>query len=150
MYIKRYEHGRYVDKLPINVLNEMLSINEELDRGYQLKELFLDIVEYDLTSEEVKIELESWIDLCIESEFEEFIGVSKTINNWLEYICNSYIDRRFTNGYTEGLNNKIKVIKRNAYGYKNFSFFRLRLMYIFNGKISGKINKNEKRRINKN
>ena len=150
VYTKRYEHGRYVDKLPINILNEMLSINEELDRGYQLKELFLDIVEYDLTPEEAKIELESWIDLCIESEIEEFIEASKTINNWLEYICNSYIDRRFTNGYTEGLNNKIKVIKRNAYGYKNFDFFRLRLMYIFNGKISGKINKNEKRRINKN
>ena len=115
MYTKRYEHGRQVDKLPIDILNEMLSINEELDRGYQLKELFLDIIEYDLTSEEAKIELESWIDLCIESEIEEFIEASKTISNWLEYICNSYIDRRFTNGYTEGLNNKIKVIKRNAY-----------------------------------
>ena len=69
---------------------------------------------------------------------------------WILSICNSYIDRRFTNGYTEGLNNKIKVIKRNAYGYKNFSFFRLRLMYIFNGKISGKINKNKKRKIRKN
>ena len=128
----------------------MLNINEKLDRGYQLKELFLDIIEYDLTPKEAKKELESWIDLCIESEIEEFIEASKTISNWLEYICNSYIDRRFTNRYTEGLNNKIKVIKRNAYGYKNFSFFRLRLMYIFNGKISGKINKNEKRRINKN
>ena len=31
-----YEHGRYVDKLPINILNEMLNINEELDReSYQ-------------------------------------------------------------------------------------------------------------------
>lgn len=146
VYTKRYEHGRQVDKLPIDILNEMLNISEELDRGYQLKELFLDIVECDLTPEEAKIELESWIDLCIESKIEEFIEASKTISNWLEYICNSYIDRRFTNGYTEGLNNKIKVIKRNAYGYKNFSFFRLRLMYIFNGKISGKINKNGKKK----
>lgn len=54
MYTKRYEHGRYVDKLPINILNEMLNINEELDRGYQLKKLFLDIIEYDLTPEEAK------------------------------------------------------------------------------------------------
>ena len=128
----------------------MLNINEKLDRGYQLKELFLDIIEYDLTPKEAKKELESWIDLCIESEIEEFIEASKTISNWLEYICNSYIDRRFTNRYTEGLNNKIKVIKRNAYGYKNFSFFRLRLMYIFNGKISGKINKNQKKKNQKN
>ena len=32
--------------------------------------------------------------------------------------------------FEEGLNNKIKVIKRVAFGYRNFRFFRLRLMYI--------------------
>ncbi len=42
---------------------------------------------------------------------------------------------------TEGLNNKIKVIKRVGFGYKNFEFFRLRVMYILNGKISGKTKK---------
>ena len=31
--------------------------------------------------------------------------------------------------------------------YRNFSFFRLRLMYIFNGKISEKINENEKEKL---
>ena len=69
---------------------------------------------------------------------EEFIEASKTIENWLEYIVNSFIDKRFSNGYTEGLNNKIKVIKRVGFGYKNFYFFRLRLLYILNGKINGK------------
>ena len=46
------------------------------------------------------------------------------------------IDKRYTNGFTEGTNNKIKVIKRNAFGYKNFNFFRKRILYIFNKKIS--------------
>ena len=47
---------------------------------------------------------------------------------------------------SEQLNNKekIKVIKRNAYGYKNFGFFRLRLLYILNGKLSGRNKKNGK------
>lgn len=39
--------------------------------------------------------------------------------------------------FEEGLNNKIKVIKRVAFGYRNFRFFKLRLMYILNGKVSG-------------
>ena len=39
--------------------------------------------------------------------------------------------------FEEGLNNKMKVIKRVAFGYRNFRFFRLRLMYILNGKVSG-------------
>ena len=83
--------------------------------------------------------------MCKESEIGEFIEASNT-----NYIANSFIDKRLSNGFIEGLNNKIKVIKRNAYGYKNFSFFRLRLMYIFNGKISGKINKNQKKKNQKN
>lgn len=63
--------------------------------------------------------------LCEESKIEEVIEISKTIKNWLPYIVNSFIDKRFINGFNEGLNNKIKVIKRNAYGCKNFEFFRL-------------------------
>ena len=144
VYTKRYEHGRQVEKLPIDILNELLNIDDELNRGYQLKELFLDIIRHDLTPEEAKVELGNWIDLCNGSNINEFIEASKTINNWLEYICNSFIDKRFSNGYTEGLNNKIKVIKRTAYGFRNFKFFRLRLMYILNKKISGNCNKSRK------
>lgn len=65
------------------------------------------------------------------------IEAASTISNWLEYIVNSFIDKRYTNGFTEGTNNKIKVIKRNAFGYKNFAFFRKRILYIFNNKIGG-------------
>ena len=62
---------------------------------------------------------------------------ANTIKNWLPYIANSFIDERFSNGFTEGLNNKIKVIKRVAFWYKNFEFLRLRILYIMNGKLSG-------------
>ena len=140
MYTKRYKNKHMVDILPGEILEEMFSINEELRRGYELKELFLDIVN-DGTYENVKKQFLCWIDLCKESKIEEFIEASKTIENWLEYITNSFIDKRFSNGFTEGLNNKIKVIKRVGFGYKNFMFFRIRLLYILNGKISGKIKK---------
>ena len=123
-------------KLPKDILNEMLSISDELDRGYDLKELFLDIVN-NSTYETAEQDLLIWIDLCKESKIPEFIEASSTIENWLPYIVNSFIDKRYNNAYTEGLNNKIKVIKRNAYGYKNFNFFRLRLLYILNGTLSG-------------
>ena len=117
----------------------MLSIDDDLRRGYQLKELFLDIVHHS-SYENVKTELESWIDLCRESKIEEFIEASNTIENWIDYIRNSFIDKRFSNGYTEGLNNKIKVIKRIGFGYKNFDFFRLRLLYILKSKNLKKMN----------
>ena len=143
VYTKRYEKGKYVYKLPKTILEEMLSISDELNRGYELKELFLDIVansDYKNAERDLRV----WIDLCKESKIVEFIEASKTIENWLPYIVNSFIDKRFTNGFTEGLNNKIKVIKRNAYGYKNFEFFRLRLLYILNGTLSGRSKNNDK------
>ena len=74
------------------------------------------------------------------------------MENWLPYIVNSFIDKRLSNGFTEGLNNKIKVIKRVGFGYKNFDFFRLRLMYILNSKNSKKVSssKNKKCKNKKN
>ena len=117
-----------------DIKKELLEINGELELAYQLKELFLDIIHH-TTYEGAKFQFINWIELCKESKIEEFIEASKTIENWLEYIVNSFIDKRYSNGYTEGLNNKIKVIKRVGFGYKNFKFFRLRLLYILNGKI---------------
>ena len=43
-----------------------------------------------------------------------------------EIIASFYI--RLTNGPIEGTNNKIKIIKRTAYGYRNFFHFRIRIL----------------------
>lgn len=108
--------------------------------SYQLKELFLDITHH-ATYENVKSQLINWIALVREQNIEEMSEAANTIENWLEYICNSFIDKRFSNGFTEGLNNKIKVIKRVGFGYKDFDFFRLRLLYILNNKNMKKLKK---------
>ena len=134
--VERYRNGHIVKVLPGEIIQEILSLSDELKRGYQLKELFLDIVNH-ASLEDAKRQLKDFIDLCRKSKIEEFIEAANNIENWLEYIVNSFIDKRYTNGFTEGTNNKIKVIKRVAFGYKNFQFFRKRILYIFNKKISG-------------
>ena len=133
---ERYRNGHIVRILPGELINKLLDISDDLKRGYQLKELFLDIVNH-APYEDAERQLRGFIELCRESHINEFCEASNTIENWLEYIVNSFIDKRYTNGFTEGTNNKIKVIKRNAFGYKNFNFFRRRLLYIFNKQISG-------------
>lgn len=120
-YTKRYKNKHMVDILKYNLREELLRINHELHQAYVLKELFLDLLsysDYDHAEEEIK----EWIRVCKDCGVEEFEEASKTINNWLPYIVNSFINRRFSNGFTEGLNNKIKVIKRVAFEYKNFKF----------------------------
>jgi len=133
VYTKRYKNKHQVEVLKYDLRNEILDIHPELKAGYDLKELFLDIVKH-TTYENSRTELLNWIDLCRESKIEEMMEVSNTIENWLEYICNSFLDKRYSNGYTEGTNNLIKVIKRVGFGYRNFKFFRMRLLYILNNK----------------
>ena len=138
VFTKRYKNGHMVDTLPIDILDDILKISNDLMEGYYLKEEFLDIIHHP-NQMNVETQINKWISKCIEKNIPEFIETAKTISRWKEYILNSFIDERYSNGYTEGTNNKIKVIKRIAFGYKSFELFRGRILYIFNGKISGSI-----------
>lgn len=144
-YTKRYKNNHMVEMLKHDLREELLSISGELQQANILKELFFDVVKH-IKYIDAEKELKEWINTCNESEIEEFKEGSKTIENWLPYIVNSFIDERFSNGFTEGLNNKIKVIKRIGYGYRNFEFFRMRIMYILNSKLIGKVSKVKKRK----
>ena len=55
--------------------------------------------------------------------------------NRMTGILNSF-STSVTNGFTEGCNNKIKVLKRIAYGYQNFDRFRNRILHIFSYQFS--------------
>lgn len=98
--------------------------------------MFFDLVNYS-DYDHAKEEIKSRIEMVYDYNIPETIAAATTIKNWLPYIVNSFIDERFSNGFTEELNNKIKVIKRVAFGYKNFAFLRLRILYIMNGKLIG-------------
>ncbi len=67
------------------------------------------------------------------SGIPEYTSCSNTLINWQTGILNSF-DVPYSNGFTEGCNNKIKVIKRNAYGYRNFERFRKRILHAFSYK----------------
>ena len=51
----------------------------------------------------------------------------KTLKKYMKYIENMF-ESNITNGLIEGLNNKIKSIKRTAFGYSNFSNFKKRVL----------------------
>ena len=57
----------------------------------------------------------------------EFKGLLHVLADWREEILN-YFDYRITNGFVEGKNNRIKTIKRMAYGYRNMDNFRMRIL----------------------
>ena len=58
-----------------------------------------------------------------DSEIKECIYLSRTYKNWEKEIINSFKYKR-DNGFVEGYNNKIKVIKRVSYGIKSFEILK--------------------------
>lgn len=135
-YTRRYKNKHLVEILKFDLKQELLKIKDEFHDAYILKEMFLDLINHS-DYKHAEEELKSWLEMVKEYNIPEMLEAASTIENWLSYIVNSFIDKRFSNGFTEGLNNKIKVIKRVGFGYKDFRFFRLRILYIMNGTLSG-------------
>ena len=53
-------------------------------------------------------------------------------NKWAgQIIILNTFEYPYSNGFTEGCNNQIKVLKRTVYGYRNFNRFRKRILHIF-------------------
>ncbi len=111
-------------------LNVMLYASQKIRIAHSLKEKFFEIME-SKDKQSAKQKLKEWILEAQNSTLERFISCANTFINWADGILNSF-DCNFTNGFTEGVNNKIKVLKRNAYGYKNFARFRNRILHVFN------------------
>lgn len=66
------------------------------------------------------------------SIFEEVQKLGRTLKRWQNEVL-AYFKHRRTNGIVEGFNNKIKVVKRMAYGYRSFRNFRLRVLNACSG-----------------
>lgn len=107
-------------------LEIILKCSNRLRLAYELKEEFRAIYESNITIEEGKTKIELWIDKAR----KVYCDVIMTIKNHLEGICNYFLSRT-TSGVMEGINNKIKLIKRQAYGFVNFDNCRMRLLACF-------------------
>lgn len=108
-------------------LNKLLSQSRRLKKAYEYKEEFREIYETSETVDSGKSRLNKWLDIAS----EVYGQVITTIRNHLDSICNYFLSKA-SSGVMEGINNKIKLIKRQAYGFTNFENFRLRLLACFN------------------
>lgn len=73
-----------------------------------------------------------WVNSIEKSELTCFNTFVKTLNKYKPYIAN-YFKQRSNSGFVEGLNNKIKVVKRRCYGLLNTETIFQRLTLDLNG-----------------
>jgi transposase len=76
---------------------------------------------------EAEARLERFLTGCRLAAIPSFDAFADGIRLWREELL-AYFDQPITNGYAEGVINKIKVIKRRAYGLPTFDGFRRRVL----------------------
>jgi transposase len=104
-------------------LAEVIKVCPDLAEMHQQKESFRNIFENVNDWQTGLNEIIKWLKVA-KLRFEESVG---TINRWLVEIT-GYFDNRTTSGVVEGINNRLKLIKRSGYGFRNFDNFALRCL----------------------
>ena len=132
IYFKRNKHilnkkGKKLTLEEYDRLREILKQFPELQRAYALKEGFFNVFSMKERAAVTHF-LAQWLTLVEESGVDEFRSVLKTFKDWRQAILNG-LTQVYSNGFTEGMNNKIKVLKRVAFGFRNFERFRARILW---------------------
>ena len=102
-------------------LKEVKKVAPILTEMHALKEKLRDIFESSKDWKEGLLSLADWLK-DISDYFPKSFG---TIKRWIGEII-AYFDEGTTQGIVEGINNKLKLIKRRAFGFRNFDNFQLR------------------------
>lgn len=108
-------------------LENLYQTSPELKVCHQLKEQFRTIFETTTDRKQARAVLLRWIKQVEQQSVTALQSFLVTLKNWFELILNYFIER-WTNAFAEGVNNKIKLIKRRAFGFTNFDHFRLRIL----------------------
>jgi len=107
-------------------LEEALRMNEPLYTAYYLKEDLREVWTQPDKKEAEKV-LDEWIRKASSSGIAMLRTMAKTLSSYKSGILN-YYDFPISTGPLEGTNNKIKTMKRQAYGFRDTEFFTLKIM----------------------
>ena len=113
-YFERSSLYRFLDRNP--KLRAMYTAKEKLFGFYSIR-----------FSPAASGSFEKLIAFLEQTQVPELLRLARTLKKWKPQIL-GYFQNRLTNGMVEGFNNKIKLVKRMAYGYRSFRNFRLRVL----------------------
>ena len=110
------------------LISQVFFASPKLEKAYNLKENFYGVFCTDNRTDARDL-LEDWCLMSGNSNLKRFQTCGKTMAEWSTSILNA-IEFGYTNGRIEGMNNKIKVLKRVSYGVHNFTRFRNRILHL--------------------
>lgn len=122
------------DKQHKTRLDNALAMNEPLSKAYYLKEQLREIWAQ-INKEQAEAVLNDWVNQAGESKIPQLVKMAATLLAHRRGIL-AWYDSRISTGKVEGINNKIKVMKRNAYGFRDERYFTLRLYALHDCRIT--------------
>ena len=122
------------DKDYKNRLDNALAMNEPLSKAYYLKEQLREIWTQAYKEEAERV-LMDWVEQAKESKIPQLQKMAMTLLAHKKGIL-AWYDCHMSTGKVEGINNKIKVMKRNAYGFRDENYFKLRLYALHDCRIT--------------
>lgn len=109
----------------VSILEKLSLLNQPVYQAMLLKEQFLSI--YTAGNRKVAYtNLKDWIVAAIKSEIPSFVELGYKFFRKRHYVLNYFICN-ITSAISEGINNKIKRLKRMAYGYRDVKYFLLKI-----------------------
>jgi len=115
-------------------LNEALRLNQPLALAYYLKEDLRQFWEQPNKTEAATF-LEDWIARAQTAGLPFLLRFSKTLALHRRGLL-AYYDYPISTGPLEGTNNKIKTMQRQAYGFRDQEFFKLKILALHETKYA--------------
>lgn len=115
-------------------LDNALAMNEPLSKAYYLKEQLREIWMQPMKSMAEGV-LDDWVRQAEQSRIPQLMKMAVTMKAYRRGIL-AWYDCHLSTGKVEGINNKIKVMKRNAYGFRDDRYFTLRLYALHDFRIT--------------
>jgi transposase len=114
------------------VLERLFESSARSEEAYQLREALTQIFERDYSKRGAKCAIRAWCKRVEKSGIRAFDSFLTTVENWLDEIANYFLER-WTSGFVEGFNNRVKVMKRRCYGIFDVKRLFQRLSLDLNG-----------------
>ncbi|NRN80280.1 hypothetical protein IMAU10142_00397 [Lactobacillus helveticus] len=121
-YWSRRNFG-YTQLTDVEVIQRLLAFNDDLKQAYRYYQDLILAINHRSKDELNHLLAIKWTQLP-----QSLQKVQRTLRRHRKEIITSFKYGDYTNGPVEGTNNKIKVIKRAAYGFRNFFNFRARIL----------------------
>jgi transposase len=112
----------------------LMEMNEPLYAAYLLKEdlrMFWNVPD----AEHGEAFLDQWTEQARGLDNKHFAKLADTLDDHRPGLL-AWFSHRISTGPLEGLNNKIKVLKRQAYGFRDMEYFKLRLYFLHEAGLS--------------